>query len=120
MYSLRKVFMKCGRGKLEIQKVLSQNDKEKLIDKFVYELPILRARVNMTQDEISEIVGLSRQTYSSLETRKRKMTWSNFMSILFVFYFNLATRDAVESAGIFPEELKRIMSTDHRVKTEDL
>ena len=76
---------------MEIREFFNQIDKEKLIDKFIYELPILRARIGMIQDEISEIVGLSRQTYSSFETRKRKMTWSNFMSILFVFYFNLAT-----------------------------
>lgn len=89
-------------------------NKEELIDKFIYELPILRARIDMTQDEISEIAGLSRQTYSALETRKRKMTWSNFMALLFVFYFNPATRDAVENAGLFTLELKKIMSIDHR------
>lgn len=99
---------------MEIREFFNQIDKEKLIDKFIYELPILRARIGMTQDEISEIIGLSRQTYSSFETRKRKMTWSNYMSILFVFYFNPATREAVENAGVFPEELKKIMMIDHR------
>lgn len=68
----------------------------------------------MTQDEISEIAGLSRQTYSALETRKRKMTWSNFMALLFVFYFNPATKDEIEGAGVFPDTLKDIMRTDHR------
>ena len=92
-------------------------NKEELIDKFIYELPILRARIDMTQDEISEIAGLSRQTFSALETRKRKMTWSNFMTLLFVFHFNPATHDAVEKAGLFPEELKMVMQINHR-KTE--
>lgn len=94
--------------------LMDQINKEELIDKFIYELPILRARIDMTQDEISEIAGLSRQTYSAIETRKRKMTWSNFMAILFVFYFNPATRDSVESAGILIPELKRAMSINHR------
>ena len=94
--------------------LMDQINKEELIDKFIYELPILRARIDMTQDEISEIAGLSRQTYSALETRKRNMTWSNFMALLFVFYFNPATRDAVESAGLFTPELKKIMSINHR------
>ena len=31
-------------------------DKEALIDKFIYELPVLRARIGMTQDEISEMI----------------------------------------------------------------
>ena len=94
--------------------LMDQINKEELIDKFIYELPILRARIDMTQDEISEIAGLSRQTYSALETRKRKMTWSNFMALLFVFYFNPVTKDEIENAGVFPSELKEIMSVDHR------
>ena len=94
--------------------LMDQINKEELIDKFIYELPILRARIDMTQDEISEIAGLSRQTYSALETRKRKMTWSNFMALLFVFYFNPSTREEIENSGVFPEELKVIMKTDNR------
>ena len=94
--------------------LMDQINKEELIDKFIYELSILRARIDLTQDEISEIAGISRQTYSALETRKRKMTWSNFMALLFVFYFNPSTHDEVENAGLFPEELKRILSVNHR------
>lgn len=94
--------------------LMDQINKEELIDKFIYELPILRARIDMTQDEISEIAGLSRQTYSALETRKRNMTWSNFMALLFFFYFNPATREAVESSGLFPEKLREIMSLNRR------
>lgn len=96
--------------------LMDQINKEELIDKFIYELPILRARIDMTQDEISEIAGLSRQTYSALETRKRKMTWSNFMALLFVFYFNPVTRKEIETAGVFPDVLKAIMQTDHRTE----
>lgn len=94
--------------------MMDQINKEELIDKFIYELPVLRARIDMTQDEISEIAGLSRQTYSALETRKRKMTWSNFMALLFVFYFNPETRAEIENTGLFPEELKRVLSVNHR------
>lgn len=94
--------------------LMDQINKEELIDKFIYELPILRARIDMTQDEISEIAGLSRQTYSALETQKRKMTWSNFMALLFVFYFNPVTKEEIENAGVFPSELKKIMAVDHR------
>lgn len=94
--------------------LMDQINKEELIDKFIYELPILRARIDMTQDEISEIAGLSRQTYSALETRKRRMTWSNFMALLFVFYFNPVTREEIENVGIFPNSLKRVLETNHR------
>ena len=104
---------------MDAQDVIGKVDKEKLIDKFVYEMPILRKRLDMSQDDIGEIVGISRQTYSGIETRKRKMTWSNYMALLFFFYFNPATRDAVESAGIFPDELKEAMMTNQRQKLNE-
>ena len=68
----------------------------------------------MSQDEISEIVGISRQTYSSIETKKRKLPWTTYMSLLFVFYYNADTKQAVEDAGVFPESLKKSMNTNHR------
>lgn len=71
-------------------------NKDALIEKFIFELPILRMRIDMTQDGISKIIGVSRQTYSSVETKKRKMIWGLFMSLLFIFYYNPATRDSVE------------------------
>lgn len=89
-------------------------NKEDLIDKFIYELPILRTRIGMTQDEISEIIGVSRQTYSSIETRKRKLPWTTYMSLLMVFYFNPDTREALESANLFPEDLKNTLMVNHR------
>lgn len=94
--------------------LMDQINKEELIGKFIYELPILRARIDMTQDEISEIAGLSRQTYSALETRKWKMTWTNFMALLFFFYFNPETRTDIENAGLFPKNLKDAMSINYR------
>lgn len=94
--------------------MMDQISKEELIDRFIYELPLLRARIDMTQDEVSELVGLSRQTYSALETRKRRMAGSNFMALLFIFYFNPSTRDTVENDGLFPDKLKNLLMVDHR------
>ena len=89
-------------------------NKDELIDKMIYELPILRARLGMTQDEASEIIGVSRQTYSSIETRKRNLSWTTYMALLMVFYNNPATRSDVENAGLFPDELKHAVELNHR------
>ena len=97
---------------------MNKMEQDILVDKFVYELPVIRARVDLTQGEIGEMVGLSRQTYSAIETRKRKMTWSNFMSLLFVFWYNPATRNAVEEAGIFTDELKRVLLVNRRLNND--
>lgn len=96
--------------------LMDRINKEELIDKLIRELPMLRTRLDLTQDEISEIAGLSRQTYSALETRKRKMTWSNYLVLMLIFHYNPATRDMVEKAGVFPDELKKLFLLNHRDK----
>ena len=57
-------------------------DKEKLIDTLTEELPSLRAKIGITQEELCRIVGISRQTYSSIETKKRKMSWNIYLSFV--------------------------------------
>ena len=95
---------------------MNEINKTKLIEKFIYELPVLRAKFGITQSDLSKIIGVSRQTYSSLETGKRRMTWSNFLSILFVFYFNSTTRKMLKTSGIFTNSLKGILNIDRKDK----
>lgn len=94
--------------------MMEKINKEDLMDKLIYELPILRAHLGMTQDEASDIIGVSRQTYSSIETRKRSMSWTTFMALLMIFYNNPATKQEVVNAGLFPEELKQAIEINHR------
>ena len=35
-----------------------------------FELPIFRAQIDLTQDEVSDLIGISRQTYSAIEAGK--------------------------------------------------
>lgn len=42
------------------------------IDLLVEELPTLRAKIGLSQIEVGEIIGVSRQTYSAIETKKKK------------------------------------------------
>lgn len=47
-------------------------EKDNLIEILTEELPSLRAKIGITQEELCDIVGISRQTYSSIETKKEK------------------------------------------------
>lgn len=42
------------------------------IDLLVEELPTLRAKIGLSQSEVGKIIGVSRQTYSAIETKKKK------------------------------------------------
>ncbi len=84
---------------------MSESDRQDLISRFVDELPVLRIKLGMSQDELSSIVGISRQTYSSMETKRRKMSWSVYLSLVLVFDNNEQTHEMLRNEGLFPERI---------------
>lgn len=84
--------------------------REQLISKLISELPTLRTKLELSQDELANLVGITRQTYSSMETGKRKMTWSTFLSLLYVFDHNEKTHDYIQKAGLSPAVILGIPS----------
>jgi DNA-binding XRE family transcriptional regulator len=71
----------AGRIKNNTQRNMSDN------------LPVLRAKLDMTQQQLALLLGVSRQTVISIETKKREMTWNTFLSLVFVFSKNRATAE---------------------------
>lgn len=76
-----------------------------LIKALTAELTSLRAKVGISQSEIAAIIGVSRQTYSSIECGKRLMSWSTYLSLVFFFDHNNATHQLIREIKAFPEEL---------------
>ena len=67
-------------------KIESQNElKNRLIEALRNDLPVLRARVGLSQEAIADKIGISRQTYSSMETGKREMAWTTFLALVAFF-----------------------------------
>ena len=64
------------------------------------ELPTLRARIRISQDELSRGVGISRQTYSLIETGKQTMSWITFMAMIAFFSSNEKTRNELQRIGL--------------------
>ena len=85
-------------------------NKENLLKIMTDNLPALRAKLGLSQDEVSNIIGISRQTYCAIETQKRKMSWNNFISLLFLFWYNEKTKVLVSAIDVFPEELQTALS----------
>lgn len=85
-----------------------------LIDLLVEELPTLRAKIGLSQNEVGEIIGVSRQTYSAIETKKKKMTWSVYLALILLFSINEKTKKMLEASGAFPEELQSILNVDKK------
>lgn len=89
-------------------------NKEKLIEILTDELPSLRAKIGVTQEDISRIIGISRPTYSAIETKKRSMSWNVYLSLLMFFTQNEKTAPVIESIGAFPDNLRKVLNTNNR------
>ncbi|HJA70989.1 MAG TPA: helix-turn-helix domain-containing protein [Candidatus Lachnoclostridium stercoravium] len=93
--------------------MFSDSEKEKLIQTLTANLPLLRARMDISQEEIAKIIGISRQTYSSFENGKRQMSWQVYLALILFFDVNSETHDLLHHLECFPEVL-----IDRSVKTE--
>ena len=94
--------------------IISEEMKADLIEVFTEELPALRAKLAITQEDLCGIVGISRQTYSSIETKKKIMSWNVFLSLILFFTNNHKTVHVVDSIGAFPDELKESLNVSNR------
>ncbi len=82
---------------------VSTTEQDRLILLLTDELPVLRARLRISQDELSRRIGISRQTYSLIENKKQKMTWVTFMAFIAFFQNNAKTRTALADMGLITD-----------------
>jgi len=81
----------------------TKDEQDRLIEIITEELPVLRARLKISQDELSRRIGISRQTYSLIETKKQKMTWLTFMGLLAFFQNNPKTEVELRRIGLISD-----------------
>lgn len=68
-------------------------------------LSALRAKADITQEELSNIIGVSRQTYYAIEGKKKVLSWNTYLSLIF-FYSELdSTKEMLNELKVFPLEL---------------
>ena len=63
-------------------------DKKELMEDFVKHLPKIRKRLGISQSELGERVGLSRQSISSIERENVQLSWNVFLAIILVVWIN--------------------------------
>ena len=88
----------------------SQNEaKNQLIKALKNDLPVLRARIGLSQEAIADKIGISRQTYSSIETGKREMGWTTFLALVAFFQNNDQTMQMLKQVNGLPNGIERIL-----------
>ena len=91
---------------------LGSLDREALMVKMTRELPSISGKMGTTPLGIIERTGLDRERMGLVVSGKRKMKWSEYLSILFVLWDDEKGQELVEERGLFPEVLRRAMSVN--------
>lgn len=99
---------------IEDEKQFTEEDKAKLIALLTKNLPVLRAKIGVSQEKVGNIIGVSRQTYSSIETMKRPMTWGMFLSLVLFYGCNDGTAAMLDGMGILTPQLNDFLNINNR------
>lgn len=78
-------------------------------------LPVLRMKLDLTQNELAEKIGITRQTVIAIENKKTNMTWSTFLAFLFLFIKNEETKNLIIVLGIYTDELEKFLVTNNKL-----
>lgn len=71
------------------------------------ELPTLRKICKLTQQQLGDMVGVSRQTITNIESGKNEMKWSLFLAFIFLFELDEEAAKYLRQIDIPYDELKK-------------
>ena len=66
-------------------KSISERQKAEVINNMTKNLVALRTMLHLTQAQLAEMMGITRQSLVLYETGKRSMTWNTYLSLLLIF-----------------------------------
>lgn len=84
---------------------MDEQKRKEYIDRLTDSLPMLRAKLKLTQKEFANILGVSSFTVLSIEKRQRNMTWNTFLSMMLIFVAHEDTRLLLKTLDIYTDEL---------------
>ena len=93
-------------GKESSEKKVRPLNRRWLLNEMARDMAPLRLLLGVGADEMGAMIGVSEQTYKGLENGKRKVSWDQYMALLFVFRYNKRTSAVIDSLGLYPEALK--------------
>lgn len=85
--------------------LLTDEEKDNFIATLTPNLTELRTKAEISQEELANLIGVSRQTYSAIERKVRRMAWSTYLSLVLFYDHNQKTHKMIRQLSIFPQEL---------------
>ncbi len=83
--------------------------KEIMIQRMTENLPVLRKKLKLSQEKLADFIGSSRYTVLLIETKKRRMTWNTFLSLVLLFDKNQETAVLLRALDIYTDDLDRML-----------
>ena len=99
---------------------LTASEKERLIAALTPELATLRTKAEISQEELAELIGVSRQTYGALERGARKMSWNTFLSLVLFYDCNQKTHQMLRSIKAIPQEMMKKFNAGNNTRDINL
>ena len=97
---------------------LDKIDRDALMEKMARELPHISGEMGTSPSGIADRTGLDTERIKLLVSGRRKMKWSEYLSILFVLWDDDKGREMVEEKELFPEILKEAMKVNRNAHGE--
>ena len=94
----------------------NQINRKELTEKMADNLPTLRTKLGYTQEDIAQLIRVSRHTVISMENKKRPMTWNTYLSLILVFSGNPETKVLLKVLGVLTDELEEYLSPKKKEK----
>ena len=79
-------------------------------------LPTLRKKLNLSQEDLGSMIGVSRSTVAAIENKKREMSWNTFLSLVLVFTKNKDTDVLLNVLSIYTDEFNDFIKHEGNVE----
>lgn len=87
---------------------IDESAKNAAIENMTKSMVALRTMMGLTQEELADLIGVTRQTMYAYESKKRTMPWSVFLALLFVFEKSDTVKPLLKVLKIYPSWFDQI------------
>jgi DNA-binding XRE family transcriptional regulator len=88
---------------------ISFERKQELCRLLASNLPTLRTKSNISQNELADRLGFTRQTFSAIEGQKRDMQWSTFAAIAMFLSKDYEVNHMMSILGILDDDVRNTL-----------
>ena len=96
---------------------LNSKHREILMKNMCDNLAVFRAKLNVSQEDLADRLGITRQSVSAFESGHRKLTWSVFLALVLIFFKNKETKRLLVALEIYTRELDEFLDIDNNEKS---